>query len=358
MSLLTYKVNLTATKRYIQTVTAKELASLSTPCYYPKTKRPYFELLNKLKLSNNEFKKFVSETYKGTKAEKWVLWKDVGTNLLIYCMYLFLKERDIKSYFTTMVYYMIIQYARLMNKQIKYCYPETFEVTLSSLSRLHLFIREKGIANALYFLAKEADKRFRDSIKNWDVEQIILFIGISRHRISQSVKSFAEAYYLNRQSNVAIKAQTEPSDSQALLIDNRSKDKVISDIAQKLTVYKAIDNQAVHIASSSCHLNFSEANKIINELANVKYQNLVHTVLSRIVKIISDTRDLCNKKIFIQKARSLIRKDKNLQTYADTYVKQLAKKSKIIVSDYSILYCFIVVCICLHFQKSVCKEIS
>lgn len=358
MSLLTYKVNLTATKRYIQNVTAKELASLSTPCYYPKTKRPYFELLNTLKLSNNEFKKFVLETYKGTKAERWVLWKDVGTNLLIYCMYLFLKERDIKSYFTTMVYYMIFQYSRLMNKQIKYCYPETFEVTLSSISRLHLFVREKGIANALYFLAKEADKRFRDSIKNWDLEQIILFIGISRHRISQSVKSFAEAYYSNRQSSVSIKTQTEPSETQAALADNKLKDKIISDMAQKLTVYKAIDNQAVQMASTSCQLNFSEANMIMNKLANVKYQSVVHTILTRTIKTISSTHDLCNKKIFMQKVRSLIRKDKNLQTYANTYVKQLAKKSKIIVSDYSILYCFIVVCICLHFQKSVCKEIS
>ena len=357
MSLLDYKVNLAATKRYIQHVTANELASLSKPCYYPKTKRFFFELLNTLKLSDSDFKKFVLETYKETKAEKWVLWKDVGTNILIYCMYLFLRERDIKSYFTTLVYYMIVQYARLMNKQIKYCYPETFEVTLTSLSKLHLFIREKGIANALYFLAKEADKRFQKSIQNWDIDQIILFIGISRHRISQSVKSFAEAYYSNRQSKVAIKTQTEPSEAQALLSD-KSKDKVISDISQKITVYKAIDSQAVYTSSDFCHLSTSEATLIMKELANVKYYDLVQTILMKITKTLSKTEDLCNKKIFMQKIRMLLRKDKSLQSYADKFIKQLVMKTKIVVSSYSILYCFIVVSICLYLQKFVCKEVS
>jgi len=357
LSLLDYKVNLTATKRYIQHVTAKELASLSKPCYYPKTKRFYFELLNTLKLSDSDFKKFVSETYKGTKAEKWALWKDVGTNILVYCMYLFLRERDIKSYFTTLVYYMIVQYARLMNKQIKYCYPETFEVTLTSISKLHLFVREKGIANALYFLAKEADKRFRKSIQNWDIDQIILFIGISRHRISQSIKSFAEAYYSNRQSKVAIKTQTEPSEVQALLSD-KLRDKVISDITQKITVYKAIDNQAVHTSSDFCHISSLDATAIMKELTNVKYYNLIHTVLLKITKTLTSTEDLCNKKIFIRKIRSLLRKDKSLQSFADKFIKQLAKKTKIIVSSYSTLYCFVVVFICLYLQKSVCKEVS
>jgi len=357
LSLLDYKVNLAATKRYIQRVTAKELASLSKPCYYPKTKRFYFELLNTLKLSDSEFKKFVLETYKGTKAERWVLWKDVGTNILIYCMYLFLRERDIKSYFTTLVYYMIVQYARLMNKQIKYCYPETFEVTLTSLSKLHLFIREKGIANALYFLAKEADKRFRKSIQNWDIDQIILFIGISRHRISQSVKSFAEAYYSNRQSKVAIKTQTEPSEAQALLSD-RSRDKVISNVSQKITVYKAMDSQAVHTSSDFCHLSTSEATLIMKELVNVKYHDLVQTILMKITKTLSSTEDLCDKKIFMQKIRMLLKKDKSLRSYADKFIKQLAMKTKIVVSSYSILYCFVVVSVCLYLQRSVCKEIS
>ncbi|RKX63228.1 MAG: hypothetical protein DRP42_07865 [Tenericutes bacterium] len=268
-------------------------------------------------------------------------------------MYLFLKERDIKSYFTTLVYYMIVQYARLMNKQIKYCYPETFGVTLTSLSKLHLFIREKGIANALYFLAKEADKRFRKSIQNWDIDQIILFIGISRHRISQSVKSFAEAYYSNRQSKVAIKTQSEPTEVQALLSD-KSRDKVISDITQKITVYKVIDTQSIYTSSDFCHLSNLEAAAVVKELANIKYHDLVRTILLKISKILVDTEELCSKKIFTQKIKILLRKDKNLQLFADKYVKQLAKKTKIVVSSYSILYCFVVVFVCLCLQKSVC----
>ena len=53
-------------KRFITTNAARELSALSEPCYYPKTKRFYFELLNIWKIKDKDMKEFVKRTYKGT----------------------------------------------------------------------------------------------------------------------------------------------------------------------------------------------------------------------------------------------------------------------------------------------------
>ncbi|GAF87476.1 unnamed protein product, partial [marine sediment metagenome] len=95
------KPDLPKLKRFITTSAARELSALSAPCYYPKTKRFYFEILNILRITDKDFKSFVKRNYKGSKAEKWNLWKDAGTNILVFVMYLFLKNRDQKSFMST-----------------------------------------------------------------------------------------------------------------------------------------------------------------------------------------------------------------------------------------------------------------
>ena len=93
-------------KRYITSIAARELSALSEPCYYPKTKRFYFELLNILKIDNKDMREFVKRTYKGTKAEKFKLTNDVGTNILVFVMHYFLTKKDQAAFSATMVYFM------------------------------------------------------------------------------------------------------------------------------------------------------------------------------------------------------------------------------------------------------------
>ncbi len=171
-------------KRFINSSAARELSALSAPCYYPKTKRFYFEILNILRITDKDFKAFVKRNYKGTKAENWNLWRDVGTNLLIVVMHLFLNKKDQAAFMSTLVYYMIIQYSRLMHKQMKYCYEDTFKYTLDTLTRTHLFFREKTIPNSLFYLAKEMQKKYQRDIQGWNLDIIIAFIGAARHIIS------------------------------------------------------------------------------------------------------------------------------------------------------------------------------
>ncbi len=82
--------NIRTLKALITRFAAREFDALSEPCYYPKTKLAYHEILRAMKLTNKQVKEFVKRQYKGTQAEKWVLWQDPATNLLIVIMHLFM----------------------------------------------------------------------------------------------------------------------------------------------------------------------------------------------------------------------------------------------------------------------------
>ena len=118
------KINLPQLRRAIEKLASKELSALSEPCYYPKTKKFYFELLNLMNIKDKDFKEFVKRSYKGSKAQKWLFYQDKATNLLILIMHLFLKKRNKAGYHSAVLYHLIIQYSRLMHKQLKYCNPD------------------------------------------------------------------------------------------------------------------------------------------------------------------------------------------------------------------------------------------
>lgn len=283
-------------KRFITTSAARELSALSEPCYYPKTKRFYFELLSILKVKDKDVKDFVKRTYKGTKAEKWNLWRDPATNLLIFIMHYFLTEKDYPAYTSTLVYYMIIQYARLMNKQIKYCDPNAFKYTLDSLTKTHLFFREKTIPNSLYYLSKQMERGFTEDFKKWDVEKIIAFIGVARHRISQSVKSFAENYYKNKQSGSTIKTQGDETDDEAnsyqYQVLQRGQ-RVVDDVTKKITSYKVIDRKAFDEAKQISKIKTSIATIIANGVTNEKHFNDVKVALQLFIKETTTVSMIC-----------------------------------------------------------------
>ena len=283
-------------KRFINLSAAKELSALSEPCYYPKTKKFYYEILNILQIKDKDFKDFVKRNYKGSKAEKWNLWRDAGTNVLVFVMYLFLKNKDRKSFSSTMVYYMIVQYSRLMHKQMKYCYEDTFKYTLDNLTRTHLFFREKTIPNSLFYLAEIMDKRYKDNIAEWDLEKIIAFIGVARHRISQSVKSFAQNYYRYRKDGAVIKTQNEETDDDANAYQYKvlqRGQKVVDDVTKKLVSYKLVDMEAFNEAKKISKIKTSIGTMIADKLTNETNQNHIRTALQLFLKDLKEVNMIC-----------------------------------------------------------------
>jgi len=283
-------------KRFIITNAARELSALSEPCYYPKTKRFYFELLDILKVKDRDVKDLVKRTYQGTKAASWNLWKHPATNLLVFLMHYFLDTNDRVSYSATMVYYIIIQFSRLMNKQIKYCDPDAFRYTLDTLTKTHLFFREKSIPNSLYYLSTQMQNKFTDGLLRWNIDDIIAFIGESRHRISQSVKSFAESYYKNKKSGIAIRTQgNEPegeTDNYQYQVLQRGQ-KIVDDVAKKITMYKTIDAKSFDTAREITKIKTSMATTIAQGITNSKYFNNIKIALQLFIKEVTSASMLC-----------------------------------------------------------------
>jgi len=308
-------------KRFITTNAARELSALSEPCYYPKTKRFYFELLNILKIKDKDMKEFVKRTYKGTKAEKFQLTNDVGTNILVFVMHYFLVNKDQSSFSAAMAYFMVIQYSRLMHKQIKYCYPDVFKYTLDTLTRTHLFFREKSIPNSLYYLANQMQGNYRDDIKNWDVDRIIAFLSASRTRISQSVKSFAESYYRNQKAGSAIKTQGEISDDedsnnyQYQVLEKGQK--IVDDLTKKITSYKIIDRKAFDEAKQISKIKTSVATIIADGVTNEKHYNNVKMALQLFVKEAKTVDMVCGEGFYVYVKRLMAVK----RTVAQLYFK-------------------------------------
>ena len=284
--------------RYIVRQAAQELSNLSEPCYYSKTKKFYFDIINHLGISNEEFKRFVKRNYSGTKAETWKLWNDPASNVLIFLMHYFLTKNLVKEYMATMVYYMIVHYSRLMHKQIAYCDQDAFKFTLDNLTKTHLFYREKTIPNSLYFLSNEMIKRFTNDFKSWNLDNIIMFISVSRHRISQSIKSFAEHYYANRKDGRIIKTHIEEPDSDKAnmyqyQVQERGQ-KVIDQALNKIIVYKVIDQKAFNDAKNFTKIKTSIATLIVNGLSNDIHLNSIKIALQLYIKDIKDVSTICN----------------------------------------------------------------
>lgn len=298
-------------KRYITNITARELSNLSTPCYYPKTKKNYHEFLSLLKLTDRDIKEFIKRAYKGTKAENFRLVNDVGTNAFLFIMHYFLQENDRQAFLSTLVYFMITQYSRLMHKQIKYCYDDTFKYTLDTITKTHLFAREKTIPNSLYFLSLQVQRGFEKDIKEWNIDGIIAFLSSSRTRISQSVKSFAEHYYRNRKAGYGIKTQIDPMDDD----DNpnayqtqvlKRGQKIVDDITKSITMYKTIDRRAFDEAKNLTKVKTSIATIIANGLSNDKNINNIKILLQLFVKEIKTVDMLCSNKEFYSFVKRLM----------------------------------------------------
>lgn len=318
------KMDLPKIRRAVEKLAARELSALSEPCYYPRTKKIYFELLKVMGLETKDFKAFVKRSYKGSKAQKWLFYQDPATNLLIFIMYLFLKKRNKAGYHSTVLYHLIVQYSRLMHKQLKYCNPDIFRQTLENLTKTHLFVREKTISNALYYLSREiyANRKYEEGILDWDMDKILEFQVVSRTRVSQSVKSFVGNYYKVREKGDAVKTYEEPTGDEEdyrpdVKVGQRGK-KTIDQIVGRFVVYKIIDKQALEEAKKISRIKTSIATVITGKLVNKKYSDNIRLILQLFVKNLPDASSVCGKKFhpYVKKLMAVKR------TRATVYFKQ------------------------------------
>lgn len=303
-------------KRYLIKSTSNELTNLSKTCYYPKVHRYYYELLSLCNISEKELKDFVKETYYDTKARTFLLINESYTNLILIICNFFLNEKIYDAAHAAMIFIHIRFYSSLMNINIKYCNSSVFSYTLDNMQKTHLFIREKSIANALMFLSQEMTKKHMKSISNWDNEDLIRMIQESRHRVSQSVKSFASSYYDSAKNKMGYKLTPEYEEEEGgfQAIPSERGKKLIDDIVKDITIYKQIDNKALDDSRKITKISIITSNQITKNICNTKFSDIIRTCLQLFIKSLDNTSQLCKIEYFnnIRKLMSIKRSSKTI----------------------------------------------
>ena len=286
-------------QKNINRIVAYELSNLSEPCYYPSLKKYYYEILHIIKVSESDVKKFIKRFYKGHPASKWKLHVDPISNLYIFLMHAYLSKNLISTYKTIMLLYIIRNYTNLMNKQIAFCNKNVFKYTLEHLAKTHLFIREKTIPNALFFLSNEMDKTFRNGIKDGNVNSVIKFITVCRTRVSQSIKSFAELYYKANKEGLSIREPLDTDEENSTnhqMVDQTSR--VIYNTVKNITVYKIVNKKAVEEAKNLTKIKTELSYFLAKGITNIKYTDLIKTILELFIKDIKSTNEICGEEYY------------------------------------------------------------
>ena len=316
------KINPTQLQRVMLKLTSSDVNNLSQPCYIPGHKKEYHIILNAVGLVDKDIKEFTKRTYKGTIAQSFNIANEPATNLLLFVMWFALKKKMKTLYHTTLVYHMIRQYGHVMKRHFKqFCNVETFSYALETITKTHLFAREKTIGNSLFHLAREIQKKYTNDIKTFNIDGIIQFISVSRHRISQSVKSFAEHYYRAWEEGNVIKSQPDITDDENNLYQNQTQERgkrIIDVVVKKMTIYRTIDRKAMIESIQITKTKSVIADLIAKELINIKYSDEIRLILQLFIKEITNKSMLCGKNYQIYVKRLMAVK----RTRAKIYFKQ------------------------------------
>jgi hypothetical protein len=153
----------------------------------------------------------------------------------------------------------------------------------------------------LFHLTRELQKKYTRDIQTFNVDGIIQFISGSRHRISQSVKSFAQHYYRAYNAGDALKTQTDETDPETNAYQAQTQErgkKIIDATVRKLTVYKSIDDRAMQEAKRITKIKTVIADLITRELKDIKYADEIRLILQMFVKDVADVSMFCGKNYY------------------------------------------------------------
>lgn len=308
------KVDESRLKRIIVNAVSHNLSSLSEPCFYPEVKKHYYEMIRLTGLSEKEIKAFTKRRWAGRKEAKFMAQMDPIANFYVFLMQRYIKRRDKIGYRNLMIFYIIRHYANLMRKWFPYCIDDAFKYALETLTRTHLFSREKTIPNALFFLSDEMIRRWTKGLEKNDLDLISKFMQESRNRLEQSVRSFAVTYHKAAKEGVGLKTEEMPSDDEEnenafQTVSKETGTRLIDKVVQKITVYRHVDNKAMMAARKEARISTSLATQIVNKLNNTKYVDNLRTIYKLYVKDLEDADSLCGKKFypFVRKLMSIKR---------------------------------------------------
>lgn len=302
------------------------LNGLSGPCFRVKTKNFQYIIYREIGVSEKEWKNFAvqSENQLGAKG-KGNTYRVPFTYALAYLYYRAIKANKLKMAETFLLYSLIKYYGSAFDKFLPNgCHDETFRYTIENLVKVHLYHREKTIANALIFLSKHIHKKFSPRIKktvDWPIELMHDFMHDGRDRVNQSTRTLGNAYYKYREIGKGISINADSSDDDENKNMNQTttgadrKTAAIDKFIKSMFVYKNYDRGAIQEAKTVSRVKNNLAETIIPVIHNKKSQENIKIILTSFLKEVLDTKSLCGKEFF-KLVKGLMMK----RNYKDSFV--------------------------------------
>jgi hypothetical protein len=303
------KIDHVAIKETVNRLTSRSLSRMTEACYFPSHKELYFTLLNQTGLLDSEVKEFTKRKWKGRKEAAFKLHMDPAANFHIFLMQYFLNKNDEDGYKMMMLIFMIRYYSNLANKSFPQgCKPDVWKHALNVLTKTHLFIREKSIPNAIYFLSTEMVRIWTSAIKSDNLDGVSRFIQDARTRISQSIKSFAETYYrisaegggIGTTKTDAPEDEDNPEEPSFVTTHQETdpREKIVDPIVKKIVIYKVYEQHIFDEAKNLSKANATLAKTFTTALPNLKYAENIRMILRLYLKEIKTTDFICGKKYY------------------------------------------------------------
>jgi hypothetical protein len=362
------KFNPTIIYRMIARQAGTDINGLTEPCYAVHTKKFEATLYRNLGLVKKDISAFVRRTYEGTEYLRFQTVSVPYTVLLCYLYHKYVKANKKQMAEDVLLYILIKFYGSVYEKAFpNFCDKDTFRYTIDTITKRHMFYREKTIANALIYWSKEMNKQFFPIMKEWNPHILKKLIIDLRNRVSQSTKSFAQHYYANSKSGKGIRVEKEPetADQNNLYQTTTAATgkAAIEKFIKSVYVYKSYDQSVVNEAKKISRVKNHLAESILPLIHNKSSEENIKTILTSFLRNIPDLNSLCrpdfNKHV---KKIMMPRKYQDTFTFKNLIVKfadsMIASSSDTIIKvsqrDMIAIYLFVAFYIALRFKKLFC----
>jgi len=290
-------------KQEITKIVAYNLGKLTEACVYPHVKKHYYEFLRYSNLTEKDVREYTKRQWAGRKEAAFGNHSDAVANFYIFLLHYYLKNGDYVTARNFMIFYIIRHYDNVLRRQLPYCLPEVFNYVLQTLTKTHLFAREKTIASALYHIADDMMRLWAEGIKEGNKDKISRFIQDSKTRVFQSVRSFVGAYHKAKAAGLGIQGQEPSSDEdieagKAKPQVTEKQNAAIENTIRKLTVYKFVDSKAIEEAKNISKISESFSKIISQTICNIKYSQDLKMIYMLFFKEIKNVDELCGEKYY------------------------------------------------------------
>ncbi|MFW6002015.1 MAG: hypothetical protein ACOCQD_01605 [archaeon] len=279
-------------------IVGNEFSNIAHPCYKPKIIKYWRELQHVTGIDDNLIQMFKENLPEYLKQRSVLVNKQTLLILIGIIHYTRIKEYNVAKLFHNLL--TIKFYGNRVQTHFKnFCREDLWNLALGNLSEKHLFSRYNGIAGAINYLSDEMYKRYEPKIKSskmsdTDVQNMIYVL---RHRVAQSVRSFANMYYkLFEQKRKGIVSTGEE-------VSETSINVIASKIVLSMNTYGDVDNVALSKAIKSSGMRRDLGLSVVRSLSRSEHSDDIRFIIILIDRI-NPIKSVCIER----KRNALIRK--------------------------------------------------